>query len=53
MTADNAELRHNLELLLNELAATARSLRTLTDYLDRHPDSLLRGKAPAQPLGGR
>jgi paraquat-inducible protein B len=53
MTADNAELRHNLELLLNELAATSRSLRTLTDYLDRHPDSLLRGKAPAKPLGGR
>lgn len=53
MTADNAELRHNLDLLLSELAATARSLRTLTDYLDRHPDSLLRGKAPVKPLGGR
>jgi len=53
MTAENAELRYNLELFLTELAAAARSLRTLTDYLDRHPGSLLRGKAPAQPLGGK
>jgi paraquat-inducible protein B len=53
MTAENSELRYNLEMFLTELSATARSLRTLTDYLDRHPGSLLRGKAPAQPLGGQ
>jgi paraquat-inducible protein B len=53
MTAENSELRYNLELFLTELSAAARSLRTLTDYLDRHPDSLLRGKASAQPLGGQ
>lgn len=53
MTAENAGLRYNLELFLTELAATARSLRTLSDYLDRHPDSLLRGKASDQPIGGR
>jgi paraquat-inducible protein B len=53
MTADSADLRYNLELFLKELSATARSLRTLTDYLDRYPDSLLRGKPPAQATGGR
>ncbi len=53
MTAENSELRYNLELFLTELSATARSLRTLTDYLDRHPDSLLRGKASAPPPGGQ
>jgi paraquat-inducible protein B len=29
---------------LNELERAARSLRALTDYLERHPESLLRGK---------
>lgn len=53
MTADNAGLRYSLELFLTELAATARSLRTLSDYLDRYPDSLLRGKASDPPIGGR
>jgi paraquat-inducible protein B len=53
MTAENAGLRYNLEQFLTELAATARSLRTLSDYLDRHPDSLLRGKTSDPPMGGR
>jgi paraquat-inducible protein B len=53
MTTENSELRYNLELFLTELSATARSLRTLADYLDRHPDSLLRGKASAPPPGGQ
>lgn len=30
---------------LRELGATSRSLRHLSDYLERHPESLLRGKA--------
>jgi paraquat-inducible protein B len=29
---------------LREISATARSLRELSDYLERHPESLLRGK---------
>ncbi|MGH8606564.1 MAG: MlaD family protein [Gammaproteobacteria bacterium] len=33
-----------LEEVLEELRSTARSLRQLTDYLERHPDSLLYGK---------
>jgi paraquat-inducible protein B len=52
LTDENTGLRYKLELFLTELAATARSLRTFSDYLDRHPDSLLRGKASDQPIGG-
>ncbi len=33
-----------LEQVLEELRSSARSLRQLTDYLERHPDSLLYGK---------
>jgi paraquat-inducible protein B len=29
---------------LRELNRAARSLRTLSDYLEQHPESLLRGK---------
>jgi paraquat-inducible protein B len=32
---------------LQELRAASRSLRTLTDYLDQHPEAILRGKARA------
>lgn len=33
-------------MALQELARTARSLRELSDYLQAHPESLLRGRAP-------
>jgi paraquat-inducible protein B len=41
-----APLQRNLEDTLLELQRTSRSLRVLTDYLQRHPESLLRGKPP-------
>jgi paraquat-inducible protein B len=34
---------------LREIAAAARSLRVLTDYPERHPEALLRGKAGWRP----
>jgi paraquat-inducible protein B len=34
----------DLPRLIRELTETARSLRDLTDYLDRHPESLIRGR---------
>lgn len=34
---------------LNELSRAARSVRTLTDYLERHPESMIRGKEENQP----
>ena len=36
--------RADLEEALKELAGAARSLRVLADYLERHPDALLKGK---------
>ncbi|MFM8331178.1 MAG: intermembrane transport protein PqiB [Candidatus Methylumidiphilus sp.] len=33
---------------MEELSASARSIRTLTDYLERHPEALLNGKGGAK-----
>ncbi len=40
----NAPVQHNLEQTLLELQRTSRSLRVLSDYLQQHPESILRGK---------
>ena len=37
----------NLTIALRELAAASRSIRILAEYLERHPESLVRGKAAA------
>ena len=37
----------DLTTMLEELSAAARSIRILSDYLDRHPDALLYGKSGA------
>jgi paraquat-inducible protein B len=41
----NSEFARNMGRLMREVNDTARSFRVLTDYLDRHPESLLRGRA--------
>ncbi|WP_293776006.1 MlaD family protein [uncultured Oxalicibacterium sp.] len=47
---EDAPLQQNLGLTLQEVQRAARSLRTLTDLLGRHPESLLRGRpADASP----
>jgi phospholipid/cholesterol/gamma-HCH transport system substrate-binding protein len=43
----NANLGYDLGRTLEEITALSRSLRSLTDYLDRHPEALIRGKSPA------
>jgi paraquat-inducible protein B len=43
LSAD-APLQQDLRTALRELGRAAQSLRVLTDYLDRHPESLIRGK---------
>ncbi len=43
-TADNSPMRIQLLATLNELSTAARSFRILTDYLDSHPEALVRGK---------
>ncbi|RYY69184.1 MAG: mammalian cell entry protein, partial [Comamonadaceae bacterium] len=42
--AADAPLQADLRQTLQELSRTATSVRVLTDYLERHPESLLRGK---------
>lgn len=50
----SAPIQRNAEQTLVDLQRAAQSLRVLTDYLQRHPESLLRGKPddakiPASP----
>ena len=40
----DAPLRHDLRMTLRELAGAGRALRELADFLDRHPEALIRGK---------
>lgn len=42
--AQNANLGYEISRTLGEISALTRSLRSLADYLDRHPESLLKGK---------
>jgi paraquat-inducible protein B len=46
--ATDAPLQQDLREALREIARTAQSLRGLTDYLDRHPEALIRGKEETQ-----
>jgi len=39
-----SESRMNVYMLMDDLQQTSKSLRRLTDYLEEHPESLLRGK---------
>jgi paraquat-inducible protein B len=47
--SSDAPLQQDLRETLRELGRTAQSLRVLTDYLDRHPESLIRGKQEDKP----
>ncbi|MDT8421495.1 MAG: MlaD family protein [Desulfuromonadales bacterium] len=42
-------LQYRLQELLQELQMTSRSLRTLADYLEREPQSIIFGKEEEQP----
>ena len=42
--AEDSPQREKLGQTLDELSRTSRSLRELTDYLGRHPESLIRGR---------
>jgi paraquat-inducible protein B len=48
MVAADAPLRYDMNALLKELTGAARSIRVFADYLERHPDALIRGKTGAQ-----
>ena len=40
----NAQINKKLIKLLDEMTQTSRSIKNLTDYLERHPESLIKGK---------
>jgi paraquat-inducible protein B len=40
----DAQLQRNLNSTLVELRRSAKSLRLLADYLERHPESIIQGK---------
>lgn len=42
--SQDAPLQQDLRQTLQEMTRAAASVRVLTDYLERHPESLLRGK---------
>jgi paraquat-inducible protein B len=42
-----SDVPESLSTMLRELAAAARSIRDLADYLERHPDALVKGKSGA------
>ena len=44
IAAEGSPIRYDLEKMLGELTAAARSIRLLAEYLERNPDALLRGK---------
>ncbi len=48
VVAESSPLYIESQKMFQELSAAARSLRLMADYLERHPDALLKGKA-----GGR
>jgi paraquat-inducible protein B len=44
--AEDAPLQQDLKQTLQDLSRAANSLKVLTDYLEQHPESLIRGKSP-------
>lgn len=48
--ADDAPLQQGLTGTFQEVQRAARSLRTLTDLLGRHPEALLRGRPNDTPM---
>jgi paraquat-inducible protein B len=45
----DAASQNDLPAALRELTDTARSIRALADYLDRHPEALVRGRQEERP----
>jgi paraquat-inducible protein B len=47
LTAPNSAQVQQLDSTMQEVSRAARSVRVLSDYLERHPEALLRGKQGA------
>jgi len=48
LLGDDSQLRYDAVDLMRELTGAARSIRLFADYLERHPEALLRGKTGLQ-----
>jgi paraquat-inducible protein B len=48
LTSQSAYLGYEAGSTLEEMKSLSRSVRSLTDYLERHPESLIRGKSPGK-----
>jgi len=46
LTSQSAYLGYEVGTTLEEMRSLSRSMQSLTDYLERHPESLIRGKSP-------
>ena len=44
LTGEDSQMIYQMTTTLKELSAAARSIRVWADYLERHPEALLRGK---------
>ena len=43
---ESGQLRYEVSAALTEVAAAARSVRILADFIEQHPDAIIRGRAP-------
>jgi paraquat-inducible protein B len=48
IAAQNANLGYEIGSTFEQINDLSRSIRVLADYLERHPETLLRGKSPAK-----
>jgi len=48
LASDNSVLVYQVDNALEEVSRASRSVRSLSDYLYRHPESLIKGKKPAK-----
>jgi paraquat-inducible protein B len=48
LVGPDSQLRYDVGGLMRELTGAARSIRVFADYLQRHPEALLRGKGGGQ-----
>ena len=46
LASRSAYLGYEADSTLEQVKSLSRSMRSLTEYLDRHPESLIRGKSP-------
>jgi paraquat-inducible protein B len=44
LVGEDSPTRADLDTTLQELSGAARSLRILADYLEQHPDAIIKGK---------